>query len=95
MIYLLMFVAGALLCNGIPHFVSGVRGERFFTPWSGRGMSSPLQNLLWGSANWVIGLGLVTRTATQNVPHGLIAIVAGFVLAGAGLAMAFERRRAE
>lgn len=97
MIYLAMFVAGALLCNALPHVISGLRGERFFTPWArprGIGTSSALENFLWGAANLVVGVGIITRTAMQNVPHGLIAIVAGFLLAGTGLSIVFGRRNA-
>lgn len=95
MVYLLMFVAGALLCNSLPHLISGLRGERFFTPWSlprGSGMSSAFENFLWGAGNLLIAVFLITRTATQDVPHGLVAIAAGFLLTGAALSILFGRR---
>ena len=95
MMYLALFFAGALVCNAIPHLVTGLTGQRFFTPWAkprGVGLSSPLENALWGSANLVVGVGIVTRTASQNVPHGLVAIAAGFVLGAIGLSIVFGRR---
>ena len=55
---LFCFLAGAFLTNAMPHFISGVRGERFPTPFAkppGRGLSPPLVNVLWGFANLVVG----------------------------------------
>ena len=95
MLYLMMFLGGALLCNAVPHLTSGLRGERFYTPWAkprGIGMSSPLENFLWGAANLLVAVILLTRTAEHNVPHGLLAAAAGFGLAGAGLSIVFGGR---
>ncbi len=33
-IYLLQFVAGLLLANGVPHFVQGISGRWFPTPFA-------------------------------------------------------------
>jgi len=95
LIYLYLFFAGALICNAIPHLAAGLRGERFFTPWArprGIGRSSALENFLWGAANLILGVGIVTRTASQNVPHGLVAIAAGFLVMGVGTSILFGRR---
>ena len=97
MAYLLMFVAGALLCNALPHLNSGLRGEPFFTPWAkprGVGKSSAFESFLWGASNLLVAVFLITRTANQNVPHGLVAIAAGFLLAGASLSIIFSGRAA-
>jgi hypothetical protein len=56
--YLLEFLGGMFLANGIPHFVQGVSGNPFPTPFSkppGRGDSSPLVNVVWGFGNLVAG----------------------------------------
>ena len=56
--YLLQFVSGLFLSNGIPHFVQGISGHRFQTPFAtppGVGESSPLINALWGYANLAVG----------------------------------------
>ena len=45
------FFAGAFLTNAIPHFVSGVMGRAFQTPFAkppGKGLSSSTVNVLWG-----------------------------------------------
>jgi hypothetical protein len=56
--YLLEFLGGAFLANGVPHFVQGTSGNPFPSPFSkppGRGDSSPLTNALWGFANLLAG----------------------------------------
>jgi hypothetical protein len=56
--YVLEFLSGALLANGVPHFVQGVSGNPFQSPFAkppGRGESSPLSNALWGFGNLVAG----------------------------------------
>jgi hypothetical protein len=56
--YVLEFVSGPLLTNGVPHFVRGVSGHRFQSPFAaprGVGESSPLINVLWGFANLAVG----------------------------------------
>lgn len=68
--YLLIVVAGALLANGVPHLVSGVRGDRFPTPFAtppGRGESSPVINVLWGVANGLVGAALAIRWLPHRV----------------------------
>jgi hypothetical protein len=58
------FVGGLLLTNAIPHFVSGLMGRRFPSPFAkppGRGQSSATVNVLWGFANLLVGYLLVSR----------------------------------
>jgi hypothetical protein len=59
--YLACFCAGLFLANAVPHFVYGICGDRFPTPFSkppGKGLSSPLVNVLWGLLNLIIGTAL-------------------------------------
>ena len=61
-VYLLQFVAGLFLANGVPHFVQGISGHWFQTPFAsppGVGESSPLVNVLWGFLNLVVGFALL------------------------------------
>jgi hypothetical protein len=56
--YIACFFAGMFLANFVPHFVHGVSGEVFPTPFSdppGKGMSSPTVNVYWALLNLVIG----------------------------------------
>jgi len=72
--YLIHFLAGAVLANGVPHFVAGISGEKFQSPFAnppGKGLSSPLVNVLWGFANLVGGTALLMVYAPQG-PRDLI-----------------------
>jgi hypothetical protein len=60
--YLLEFLSGALLANGVPHFVQGVSGNPFQSPFAkppGVGESSPVINVVWGFGNLVVGAVLL------------------------------------
>ena len=95
MAYLGLLIAGLLLCNALPHLLKGLQGERFYTPWArprGVGMSSALENVLWGCANLLVAVLLIDRIFPKNVPHGLVVLAVGFVGMAAGLAVTFGRR---
>jgi hypothetical protein len=50
--------AGLFLANTVPHFVHGISGDRFPTPFSkprGKGLSSPTLNVAWALVNLVAG----------------------------------------
>jgi hypothetical protein len=56
--YIAGFFAGMLLANVVPHFVHGISGDRFPTPFAhppGKGLSSPTVNVLWALVNLVVG----------------------------------------
>jgi len=56
--YIACFFAGAFLANVVPHFVHGISGDRFPTPFAhppGRGLSSPTVNVVWALANLIVG----------------------------------------
>jgi hypothetical protein len=55
--YLVAILAAALLVNGIPHFVQGVSGKSFPTPFAGGPgtLDSAPRNVLWGAANLIAG----------------------------------------
>jgi hypothetical protein len=58
------FFGGAFLANGIPHFVSGMLGRLFQSPFGkppGQGLSPSTVNVLWGFFNIVVGYVLVCR----------------------------------
>jgi hypothetical protein len=63
-LYLAHFFAGFFLANGVPHFVNGISGRRFPSPFAsppGRGESRPVVNVLWGLANFTAGYFLLAR----------------------------------
>jgi hypothetical protein len=52
------FFAGMFLANFVPHFVQGVSGNRFPTPFAkppGQGLSSSTVNVVWALFNLVVG----------------------------------------
>ncbi len=58
------FFGGAFLANAIPHFVCGMMGRPFQSPFAtprGQGLSSSTVNVLWGSLNILLGYILVCR----------------------------------
>ena len=62
-VYLAYFVAGLFLANGVPHFVNGISGNKFQTPFAkppGVGESSALVNVIWGFVNFIIGYALIS-----------------------------------
>jgi hypothetical protein len=58
------FFGGAFSANAIPHYVSGLMGRPFQSPFAkppGQGLSSSTVNVLWGFLNLVFGYLLVCR----------------------------------
>ena len=56
--YVACFFAGMFLANVVPHYVHGVSGDRFPTPFAkppGKGLSSPMVNVVWALFNLVVG----------------------------------------
>jgi hypothetical protein len=56
--YIASFFAGLFLTNVVPHFVHGISGDRFPTPFAkppGKGLSSPTVNVVWALLNLVAG----------------------------------------
>jgi hypothetical protein len=55
---------GVFLANAVPHFVSGMMGKSFQSPFAkppGQGLSSSTVNVLWGFCNFIVGYLLVCR----------------------------------
>jgi hypothetical protein len=64
------FLGGLFLANAIPHFVSGMMGRPFQTPFAkppGKGLSSSTVNVLWGFFNAVVGYLLVVRVGNFDL----------------------------
>jgi hypothetical protein len=79
--FIVLFFGGAIAVNGIPHFVSGLQGRAFPTPFAkppGRGESSPVANVLWGALNFVVAYFLLVRVALLDVRYPLPTAVAAF-----------------
>jgi hypothetical protein len=64
------FFGGIFLANAIPHFVSGVMGRPFQSPFAkprGKGLSSSTVNVLWGFFNAAAGYLLVARAGNFDL----------------------------
>lgn len=75
--YIASFFAGTFIANIIPHFVNGISGDPFPTPFAdppGQGLSSPLINVLWGLFNFVIGY-LLFRYSKINYQNKMSVLV--------------------
>jgi len=93
-VYLAHFAAGLVLANAVPHFVWGISGEKFQSPFAsppGVGESSPLINVLWGMTNLVIGYLLLFGVGdfVPRVSLDALAVAAGILATGIGLANHF------
>jgi len=71
------FFGGAFLTNAIPHFVSGLMGRPFQSPFAkppGEGLSSSTVNVWWGAVNIAAGYFQVFQVGTfdlRNWEHAL------------------------
>jgi hypothetical protein len=78
------FVAGVFFANFVPHFVSGVLGRTFPTPFASppfRGQSSSRVNVLYGLCNLVVAYTLLSRVGDFEPRSALHAGVFGLGLA--------------
>jgi len=85
------FFGGVFTANAIPHFVAGVMGRPFQSPFAkppGKGLSSSTVNVLWGFCNAVVGYLLLAhvgafdpRAAAHILAFGLGVLLIGLVSA--------------
>jgi hypothetical protein len=90
------FFAGLFLTNGIPHFVSGLMGRPFQTPFAkppGKGLSSSTTNVIWGFFNLAVGYVLACKVGNFDLQatDKVIALGAGVLLCSLFTARAFGR----
>ena len=90
------FFGGAFFANAVPHFVSGVMGHPFQSPFAkppGQGLSSSTVNVLWGSLNLVVGYVLVCRVGDFGLrtTRDVTALGLGIFLTGLLCARQFGR----
>jgi len=74
------FFGAVFLTNAIPHFVSGVMGQPFQTPFAkppGEGLSSSTINVVWGFLNLIIGYVLIWRIGDFDVRSTQHAVALG------------------
>jgi hypothetical protein len=79
---------GAFLTNAVPHFVAGVMGEPFQSPFAkppGQGLSSSTVNVLWGFLNLVIGYALICHIGDFDLKRASDALSLGVGMLAIGL----------
>jgi hypothetical protein len=87
---------GAFAANAVPHFVSGVMGRPFQSPFArppGQGLSSATVNVLWGFANFAVAYLLLARVGDfdPRAADQIIAVGLGVLAMGLFAARAFGR----
>lgn len=81
--FLAYFFAGAFFANFVPHFVSGVLGRTFPTPFASppfRGPSSPHVNVLYALCNLAVAYLLLSRVGDFEPRSALHAGIFGLGL---------------
>ena len=96
--YLAYFLAGVFLANGVPHFVHGISGKKFQSPFASPpavGESSPLVNVIWGLVNFIIGYALIYGVGdfTFGFSPAVLMVGLGTIVASVALAFHFGRVR--
>jgi hypothetical protein len=79
------FFGGIFLGNAVPHYVSGMMGRPFQSPFAkppGKGLSSSTVNVLWGFFNAVVGYLLVVRVGNFDLrsTSDVLALAVGALL---------------
>lgn len=97
--YVACFFAGMALANLVPHFVHGISGDRFPTPFAhppGKGLSSSTVNVLWGLFNMAVGY-ILFRAGKVSSGDGLALIVffAGIVAISTMSSVLFARKQSQ
>ena len=78
--YVSYFFGGVFLTNAVPHFVSGMMGRPFQSPFAkppGQGLSSSTVNVLWGFLNLVVAYVLLCRVGNFDLRSTAHVVVSG------------------
>ncbi len=89
------FFMGVFLINSIPHLIHAISGEKFPTPFAnppGKGLSSPMLNLVWAFINLFVCY-LLFRASKINPSEkwSLILFALGFIAMSIRLCYALSK----
>jgi hypothetical protein len=91
------FFSGVFLANAVPHFVHGISGNRFPTPFAhppGKGLSSPIVNVVWALANLIAGYVLFrTGKVCSGGSLALSIFFAGFAAISILMSVEFQKKQ--
>lgn len=95
--YIFCFLSGMFLANCVPHFVSGICGNRFPSPFSkpaGIGPSSPPVNVIWALVNLLAGY-LLLRAGHVNGENwiSLLIFFAGIAFLSIQMSIHFQKKK--
>jgi hypothetical protein len=98
-LYIASFFAGIFLANAIPHFIQGVSGNRFPSPFStppGRGLSSATVNVVWALFNILVGyLFLIMGRVSSGNGLSLIVFFVGVAVISIFSSVNFQKKEKE
>ncbi len=93
------FLGGLFLANFFPHFIAGMSGAKFYTPFASppfRGLSSPVVNMLYALLNLALAYTLLVVVGSlelRQMPQVAVS-AAGFGLASVFIARSVTKLRA-
>jgi hypothetical protein len=95
---LIYFFSGAFFINGLPHFIQGICGNTFQTPFAtppGVGESSSVANVIWGAFNFLVSYAFFVYAGPFSLGFNLDAIsfILGCFLLAVILSMHFGKIR--
>jgi hypothetical protein len=97
--YISCFFAGIFLTNVVPHFVHGISGDRFPTPFAhppGKGLSSPTVNVVWALLNLVAGYILFrVGKVSSEANAALVVFFAGVVAISIWSSVGFAKKQSK
>lgn len=90
------FFGGLFLANAVPHFVSGMMGRPFQTPFArprGAGQSSSTVNVIWSFVKFVLAYWLILCVGNFDArdAQSITALGLGALTISLGLARRFGR----
>jgi hypothetical protein len=96
--YIACFFAGMFLANFVPHFVHGISGDHFPTPFAhppGKGLSSSTVNVVWALFNLVVGYVLFRLgKITSGDDLAVVIFFGGIVVISSILSVRFASKQA-
>ena len=97
--YIACFFAGMFLANVVPHFVHGISGNKFPTPFAnppGRGLSSATVNVVWALVNLVASFLLFRLGKISSSDNlALVVFFAGIAVISITASISFTKKHAE
>jgi uncharacterized membrane protein len=97
--YIACFFAGMFIANVVPHFVQGISGDRFPTPFAhppGKGLSSPTVNVVWSLFNLVVGAILFrVGKVSSGDDSAVLVFFAGIAAISTMLSVRFAKKDAK